>query len=133
MDKLANTRLEPPEQLTLKAERLVWEYVVGSYDAGYFNHGDFPLLINFCRFSVKADKAFKQLSREQDVIDDGPNPLIKIYKEYCTQLTAFSTKLRIAPNARTRSETVQHSSKQAKSNRVFDPTQDWRSHQTLDG
>lgn len=127
-------RLKKPTEIKDKKEAKMWRDIVGSYAPDYFNHGDTPLIINYIRAKVMADRAYEELQTQGNVVEAerGPvaNPNLKIWKDSSSILASLSTKLRLAPNGRTRPEDGKQANRKMQAGKVFDPNSDWRSFQT---
>lgn len=126
-----------PKELTNRHERKLWKEILGSYSNDYFNLGDVPMLVNYIRAKLLSDQAYENFTTQGHTLDTEKgliaNPAIKIWKDACGTLSVLGTKLRLAPNGRTRPEDGKQSNRKAKDSKVFSPTSDWRDHQRLNG
>lgn len=127
------TRLKPPSELKSVTEKRVFEGIVTAYSGDFFNVGDYPLLINYVRSKLSADRLYKEVLARGEVVYDKhdnevPSAYFKAYNTVCGTLATLSQKLRLAPSARMRQEAPGFSSKKSTSSRDWNPGGDWRDH-----
>ncbi len=128
------TRLKPPTELKSVTEKKVFNEIVGAYSGDFFNIGDMPLLINYVRIKMSADRLYKEVHKTGEVVYDKngnqvPSPFFKAYNTACGTMATLSQKLRLAPSARMRQEAPGSSAKKSTSNRDYRPASNWRDHQ----
>ena len=132
--KSIETRLKPPKELKSVAEKTVFVDIISAYSGDFFNIGDLPLLVNYVRLKMSADRLYKEVHKTGEVVYDKngnqvPSPFFKAYNTACSTMAVLSQKLRLAPSARMRQEAPGSSSKKSTANRDWSPGGDWRDHQ----
>jgi len=128
------SRLKAPTELKSVAEKKIFDAIVGAYSGDFFNIGDLPLLVNYVRIKMSADRLYKEVHRTGEVVFDKngnqvPSPFFKAYNTACGTMATLSQKLRLAPSARMRQEAPGASAGKSRSNRDWNPGSDWRDHQ----
>lgn len=129
------SRLKPPTELKSVAEKKIFNALVGAYSGDFFNIADMPLLVNYVRIKMSADRLYKEVYKTGEVVFDKngnqvPSPFFKAYNTACGTMAVLSQKLRLAPSARMRQEQPGSSSKKKRGNKDFEPGGDWRDYQT---
>ena len=71
----------------------MWRSIVDSLPADYFRPADAPLLKNYCRFAVQADRLGEEL--------DDPKA-VRLLRGVSASMALLATKLRLCPSARMR-------------------------------
>jgi len=127
------SRLKPPPELKSVAEKKLFSNIISAYSGDFFNVGDLPLLINYVRIKMSADRLYKEVHKTGEVVYDKngnqtPSPFFKAYNTACGTMATLSQKLRLAPSARMRQEAPVSSSKKATASRDWRPGGDWRDH-----
>lgn len=76
----------------------MWCDIVNSLPADYFRPADVPLLMNYCRFAVQADRLGEHL--------DDPKA-VRLLRGVSASMALIATKLRLCPSARMRNTSAQ--------------------------
>jgi phage terminase small subunit len=92
-------RLEPPAGLDRKTAA-VFTRLVEATPLGHFVASDTPLVVEFCRAVIMAERADRELRQNGPVIGTKPSPWITVQEKAVRSLTALSLRLRLAPQAR---------------------------------
>ena len=101
-------KVQPPKELSNQAKK-VWKTLVNSCPNEQFTDSDFIVLSVFCENYAIMVKATGMLQEQGEIIEAPSgrtikNPWFGILQECTGKITALSTKLRLAPNARKKSD-----------------------------
>jgi hypothetical protein len=102
---LAERRPNPPADLS-EAEALVWRDVVGCQPGGWLSKAQVPLLVGYCRHTVRAQLLAQQINGFQPEwlkADDGLqrfDRLLSMADREGRALNAFARSLRLTPQSR---------------------------------
>ncbi len=98
-------RVQPPAGLDQGVTEL-FRQLVGGCDPQHFIESDMPLLVEYCRAVLLAERAYRELQREGPVVNSKPSPWIIVQEKSVRAMTALSLRLRVSPQARLRPETT---------------------------
>lgn len=133
MKPISESRMPAPSSCRTKAEKVLWHQIINCYDETYFNPADEPLILDYIRWSLIADKAHRHIRKEGEIIDSQNgtkrNPWVSVMKDASTRLAQVGQKLRITPSSRVTQEATQHSAHRAAKGKGFNPKSDWRDFQ----
>jgi hypothetical protein len=99
-----NPRPEPPHELT-DEEREVWRAVVATKPADWFTRDTHPLLVQYCRMTLRA----RQLAQMHERLVDIENPadavrsfdaLVKLEATVSGVLATLATKMRLSQQSK---------------------------------
>lgn len=123
--KVSGGRVPAPEWLDelAKAE---FDVITSSLPANYFRAADVHLLAMFCCAAVIYKEAYTTLKEEGMVLytDNGrsyANPLVNVMQQQASAMAQMSTKLRLAPSARTTGKAAAAKAREAKPSRPWEP------------
>ena len=126
------SKLNPPPELKLAAEKKIWITIIGAYSGDFFNKGDIPLLVNYVRLKMTADRLHKAYAKTGEIIKKNGHEMVsphyKLFMTTADKMGTLAQKLRIAPSARMRQEAPGQSAKKSSANRDFNPAGDWRAN-----
>ncbi len=98
-------RVRPPAGLDRDVTAL-FRQLVGGCDPQHFMESDSPLLIEYCRAVLLAERAHRELQRKGPVLNSKPSPWILVQEKSVRSMVALSLRLRVSPQARLRPETT---------------------------
>jgi phage terminase small subunit len=93
------TQLEPPPGLERRTAA-VFARLAASTPRGHLMASDVPLVVEYCRAVLMAERADRELRRGGPVVGGKPSPWLTVQEKSVRAMTALSLRLRLAPQAR---------------------------------